>query len=291
MKKVKTFLQQLSFSLLPQSSHYETFLQNKFSTSFAFFIKSQLFFSFVMILLFLLYFNPLTLNAYKNSFTSSLKLIPSNFELTIHKGELNTNLFRPFLFWIQFPKNNSLFLVIDETANPEKIKEYESTILLTKSTITTMFNKELRSFSYSQINNTTVLKKEDILKMSLMLFKTIQLMLIVFFPLLLLIIPITLFFVSIIYILLSSIIVYFFYRSFNKHYKFIKILQIGFYSSSLPVLIVIILFTLFFLRFLTFYLPLIILLLFQITGVFEAHYNKSTHSITHHQKIHHKKNK
>lgn len=279
MKKVKTFLQQFSHSLLPQSSHYQSFLQNRFSTSFVFFLKLQIFFSCIIISLLLLYINPFTLNDYKKSIVKSLNTIPSNFNVSVYNGELNTNLFRPFLFWVKLPTEQFLFLVIDEKANPEKINEYGSTFLLSKKSITAVYQKQIHVLPYPQSTEHIVLNKSDILKLSSQIMEKIKLSLIVFSPLLLLIIPLILFLITITYVFLSSVLVYIFYHLFHKHYKFTKILQIGLYSSSLPLLILTILFSLYFIRCTPIHLPLIIFLLFQLTGVYEAHY-----PMVHHKK-------
>ncbi|MDO8609695.1 MAG: DUF1189 family protein, partial [bacterium] len=233
--------------------------------------------------------NPFTLNTYEESISNSLNTIPTNLEISIHKGELNSNLFRPFLFWIKLPKEKFLFLVIDEKAYPEKIKEYESSILLTKNSFSTIYQKRLHTFSYSQFTNNLVLNKSDILKLSSQILHKIKLLLIITSPLLLLVVPLVLFLSTTIYILLSSTIVYIFYRFFNKHYKFIKIVQIGLHSSSLPLFILIILLSLYLWKCIPVYFPLITFLIFQITGVYEAHFNKNNHMVTHHPVTHHKK--
>jgi len=284
MKKVKTFLKQLSYSLLPQSSHYEHFLQNHFSTSFAFFLKSQVFFSCIILLLIFININPFTINRYKEYINSSLNTVPNNLEISINKGELSSNLFRPFFFWINFPKEKYLFLVVDEKANPDKIIEYESSVLLTKNSIIAKYQNKLYTLPYFQLTDNLTLKKSDILTMSSHIFNKIKILFIAIFPLLMVIVPLSLFFTALINIILSSVTVYIFYRLFNKHYTFIKILQIGFYSSTLPILITIVLFSLFLWRNIPLFFPFTIFLIFQITGVFEAHYNKSNHAIKHHIK-------
>lgn len=289
MKKVKTFLQHLSRSLLPQSSHYETFLQNKFASSFVFFLESQVFFSLLIMLVILMNFNPFTLNTYKKSIVDSLNTIPAGFEVSIQKDELTSNLFRPFLFWVKFPKEKFLFLVIDENAYPEKIKEYESTILLSKKVVTVKYQQRLYTFPYSQFTNDLILTKSDILNLSSHSIDQMKLLFIVLVPFLIVFIPLTLFVTTITYLLLSSVIVYILYRSFHKHYKFIKIFQIGIHSSSLPILIMIILFSLFFWKCLPIYFPLLIILIFQLTGVYEAHYNKNHQILSNHQAAHHRK--
>jgi len=289
MKKVKTFLQYLSRSLLPQSSHYETFLQNRFATSVVFFLESQVFFSFLITLVILINFNPFTLNTYKKSIVDSLNTIPANFEVSIRNDELTSNLFRPFLFWVKFPEEKFLFLVIDENAYPEKIKEYESTILLSKKVITVKYQQRLYTFPYSQFTNNLILTKSDILNLSSHSLDQMKLLFIVLIPFLVIFIPLTLCFTTTIYLLLSSIMVYIFYRLFHKHYKFIKIFQVGIHSSTLPMLIMIVLFSLYFWRCLPAYFPLLIILIFQLTGVYEAHYNKSHQILSNHKTTHHNK--
>lgn len=293
MKKVKTFLLDLSYSLLPQTPHYKIFLHNRFSTSAAFFFNQQLLFSGILFFFILTKINPLILNTYKESITNSLNTIPSNLEISIENGTFNSNLFRPFLFWIKLPTEKFLFLVIDEQARPEKIREYESSLLLSQNLFTIVYKNRLHSFSYSQFIDRLILNKSDILNLSTRTFDNTKLLLIIFFPILILLIPFSLSLISIIYLFLSSIFSFIFYRFFKKHYSFFKIFQIGIYSSSLPLFILIVMFSLGLLRQIPLFLPLIIFLLFQLTGIYEAHYEKKGTGSFHYKKIihHNKKDK
>lgn len=241
MKKVKTFLHIFFNSLIPNTSYYRKILPTHFRFSFKYF------FSLIMLLNLILIFNlinkysPPKIFYWLNEINKTIDKFPEDLNIFINNGFLTTTHNRPYFIWMKNNKNQlRLMLVIDESASLEKINQYQSPILLTKTDLLIKQNNKIERIPLTSFDKTTINKESLLpLKQQILTFKNFF----YYFYFAAVILAITL-------IPISSLIVNIFYLSFGsliafillklksqKKYHFKKIFQISLHASTLPLLI------------------------------------------------------
>ncbi|MBI4009071.1 DUF1189 family protein [Candidatus Roizmanbacteria bacterium] len=277
--KVKTFFHIFSHSLIPKASYYQKILKARVSYSVKYFfiliVFLNLFFSFFLFLK----FSPLQINEILTNLIGNLEKFPSELIININNGTLTSNYNRPYFFWLDYKNAKHLLFVIDETASPQKIKEYNSFAVLSRNNI--VFKDENSNVGYNLINlkflKNQIITKETIVKVQNTL-SAINHGLFFIYPLAFVLVLLMLLAVSsvstLLYILIASGITFIFYRFFlNKKIKpgFMKTLQISLHSVTLPFVINYI-YGIFYLN--SYPLPLLFLflvVLFTIVGVYEGY--------------------
>ncbi len=247
-QKVKSFLHVFINSLLPQSHYYKTVLKTKFSFSFKYLVSLILILNAILIIIGVSFLNPLTINDLVNSLSNSLQNYPKSLTIIINKGRLMTTYNQPYFLWLNYQNKTTPLLVIDETALPQKINEYSSSILLT-SNYAVIKNMDIQggfdtiplSYFPSQVVNKTMISEVEanLQVIKTFLFPLYALLLLI----VIIVLPLISLAVTLAYILIASALVYLFFKVWGKsrdhfrhiHYK--KIVHVSFHAVTLPILV------------------------------------------------------
>lgn len=239
MKKVKTYFRTFINSLIPYPPYYSKIPRKNFFYSMSYFLI--LLFTLNLIFITSIY-SKLNYNNARTVFSSiisSLKQIPNDFYLQIDNGSLIKSYNRPFFFWINNPYKK-LIIVVDENAQPEKIRSYNSLFLLTANDLVTFSNNSvqstpLSSFGKITINKTVLQSSSDKLQT---IVKFLPLIYICIIIILVLVVNIASLLTTLFYLFIASLIGYFTYRLVTKKFvSFKKSLQIAFHAATLPILV------------------------------------------------------
>jgi len=243
-------------------------------------------------------YSPSKVNYWLKEFYSALANFPSDLSVFIDEGYLISSYNRPYFLWLKDEKERlRLVFVIDESGSEEKIEQYRTKTLLTKTDFFLKIANQtkrisLNSFDKIVINKDTV----KIILNRLSLIKTF------FYPLYFFIFILIFIFMGVFYFLIN--LFYLFLASFlvfvllnlkpKKKYHFKKVFQISFHSSTLPILLAYLAFNFPYLLPIKVRLPinplpfpllfLFLLIIFIIVGVYEAYYHH------HRESFHLKKN-
>lgn len=280
-RKVKTFFRVMINSLIPNTTYYHKIALTHFSFSLKYFV-------FLIVIVNILYcasliakYNPGKMILMLNSFSFNLNKLPNNFFITIKDGTLLTSLNRPYFLWLDFKNQKKLLSVVDESATPKKINEFNSLILLTPRELVVKNIKNQRSvpliLSLNYLGD-IVVNRHNLTNLQIKinhLKAYLPFIYIIVILLLLIILPIISLITVFIYLIIANLISLIFNKIFfyNK-IKFKKIFQISFHSVTLP------LFIDYFLTFLnlknnpTPLLFLFMLLIFNLTGMYETYFEK-----------------
>lgn len=247
MLKVKAYLFDFYESLLPQSHSYKKFVKKNFSYSLKYlliliFILNAFFVSTLVVRL-----NPTRVNNLLNSLKTNLSQYPPNLIINIRNGTLLSNYNRPYFMWLDYLGKKYLFVAVDENAMPQKIKQYNASILLTAKNLVvqnisdsahptiiplTQLNDQVID---SQIVSTINMYLEKIIKIYPLFFWAIVISL-------LLLLPILSFTLNFIHLLLASFIIFITFKYFQvirigKHLRFAQTLQLSFHAITLPLVL------------------------------------------------------
>jgi len=297
MQKVKAFFNIFFKSLLPNPLYYRKLLNTRFLFSFKYFISLIFFLNLILIGNLLIRYSPLKINYWLNQINLNLSQFPSDLNIVIDKGFLISSYDRPYFFWLKDNKNRlRLIFVIDESAVPEKINQYQSMALLTKTDLVIKKKQEIHKIPLSSFEQIIINKQiVNVFAQKISFFKKILYPIyFLVFILLIIIILTSSFFINLIYLSLASMVAFLFLKlkplKPEKKYHFKKIFQISLHASTLPLLIDYLMFN--FPPFLPikvrlpinpFPFPLLFLFLlttFIFFGAYEAYYND--HLQTHH---------
>lgn len=240
--KVKAFFHIFGNSLIPKASYYHKIVKTRVSLSLKYFFFLIVFLNVMLLFLFSLKLNPLRINIVLTSLINSLNDFPPEMIIDVKKGNLATNHNRPYFLWLDYQKAKHLILVIDETAMPQKIKEYNSLILITNKEIVFKDEKKPQGYtstSHKLVNDQTI-SKETVNKVQATLVNINRLLLLTY-PVGLILGVVLMTAVSLVsnvfYLLIASLTIFVFYKFiFAKKAKpeFVKITQISLHSVTLP---------------------------------------------------------
>lgn len=277
IRKVKVFFHNFQKSLLPQPAYYRYVARSPFIQTLRYIIVLLFLLNIIIFVLGLYQFNPIKISNSVQTLITSLEKYPSNLVINIHNGSLLTTYNRPFLYWIDFGEKTRLLVVVDETATPEKINEYQSDILITSREFVlhnTQQKSKLLILPLSYLNDQTI-RKESFDPIIFILTKIQGLFFVLYF---LLFIGLFVFFfatsvlVTFFYVFLVHSMVFIIMKLFrHRKIRFKKTYQIALHSVTLPLVVDYGLNTF---SFRNEYLPLLYLILstiFIFGGIYEAY--------------------
>lgn len=245
MKKVKTFLHIFANSLLPNRAYYQKILKAPFSFSLKYFLALILALNFIFVIFLSVKLNPWKVNQVFNDLINSLEQFPENLSITIKNGYLMTNHYKPYFLWFDHQTSKRLLLVVDETASPKKIQEYNSDILVTSREVivrnpqNTFEQKmiKLASLNIDSINKATARNAQ-------LSIATIRRFFLFTYPLLLflafIVLVITSFLTTLLYLIVACSVVYLVYLFFLRKKgrpKFSQVLHTSFHSITTPIVL------------------------------------------------------
>jgi len=304
MKKVKAFLHIFLNSLIPNASYYRKILNTRFFFSFKYFLSLIILLSLVLIFNLLNKYSPPKIIHWLTQINKTIDQFPSDLNLFINNGSLITSYNRPYFIWVKDEKSKlRLLLVVDESASLEKINQYQSMALLTKTDLFIKQNNQLKKIPLTAFEKITVNKEKlKLLKEKISFInKLLYPLYFGVFILAVLLIPFFSLMINIAYAFFASVIVFVLLKlKPEKKYHLKKIFQISLHASTLPLLIDYLAFnfppllklikTGFYIKAPPFPLVFIFLLaIFIFTGAYEAYYynHHQDHSTDHHKKTHH----
>ncbi len=235
MQKVKTFFHILSNSLLPQANYYHKLLKTPFSFSRKYFTFLVFVVNTVFAILLFVRLQSSGLMSLKDTVPASLQNYPDDLSVMIHGGMLHTNSDKPYFHWVDVGDSKRLVAVIDESADPEKIEEYDSVVLFTSQNAIVKQNGTLGKIPYG--NRDVIVDKGYVegLRKNLQDISSM----VSFFgpPVLLLIAPVVFLIFYAIYFLVVTVLVFIPFKLFVKKIRFFKSFQISLHAGSFPIII------------------------------------------------------
>lgn len=241
--KVKTFLHVFAKSLLPQSEYYQKILTTKFRFSLRYFLTLITIINIIFIIHLFFRFNPKRITNFTDNIINTLNNIPEDLTIIVNKGTLTTTYNRPYFFWLNDQDKTKLLLVIDQNANPNMIKQYQSYVLVTAKEIIINPDKikqRTQSIPLDYTINRTISKKNfSDTGRSLNKIKTLlPFFYFVFFIMMIVLTPIFSSLVTLFYLIIACLITYIIFHFFmQKRIHAKKIVQISFHAVTLPLLV------------------------------------------------------
>ncbi len=244
MTKVKTFFHVFSNSLLPKSVYYRKILKSRFIFSLSYFFILIILLNGFLALIMASKISPFKIKSVLTDLESSLQTYPRDLTVTIKNGEVQTTYDRPYFFWFDYNQSKNLIAVVDQTADPKKIKEYNSFVLLTQKGMFFQNNELPQGYSsvnLTNLNNITINK--GLIEEVRNTVDKINHVVIFFYPLAFLLVLLLLIFSSLVstflYLFIATGIVYIVYLFVNNRtkLKFLKMIQLSLHSISLPLLL------------------------------------------------------
>lgn len=237
MRKVKTFFHVFLNSALPQAPYYRKLLKTNFSFSFKYFLFLVFAVNLIFVVGFFIRLNPQRLSYTKDAVLKSLKEYPDELVISLHDNVLSTNADKPYFVWIDVPKEQTLIAVVDETATPEEINQYQSFVLFTKNAI--VFNKEKLQMQddnvvpYESATNLT-LNKKGVAMFEEMIPKLLPWLItgIVIFAIF--IVPLFLTLGYLLYLAIVSFFAFLVFKLFFKKHTYKKTLQLSLHAATIP---------------------------------------------------------
>lgn len=294
MKKVKAFFYVLSQSIIPNKNYYKKIAKTNFSFSFKYLIGLMFFLNIMLILFLSSRYSYGKIKNFLNATVAGLESYPKDLIISVQNNTLFTTLNRPYFFWFNQNGQQRLFLVVDQSADTNKINIYKSSFLLTPTSIVMRIGDKNKIFPLTVLNalpstvfNGTINKEVvnrwvldlNNIKRSLPFyyFVVVAFLFILFFAGSLI--------TTLIYLFAVSLIAYFYFKTFqHRHFHFKKVFQISFHANTFPYLLHYLLLsfpqtiklpypTVFSFQFFPFVF-LLILVLFTNVGVWEAYHKE-----------------
>lgn len=242
MQKVKAFFHIFTRSLLPQTEYYQKVLKTRLSFSFKYFFALVFFLNLLFILIICTKIDPIKIDSLLLNLNQSLSQYPDNLTISIKKGSLMTTYDRPYLLWMNEKTNKHLLAVVDETAADDKIRDYNSVLLITKKNLVVKNYKDVTQPIILPLNNISdqVIDKTAMTNVSYYLGKMKQFFIPFFVTtiiILIILMPVFSFLLNLIYISLASLIVYLIYKLWGKKTHVVtygKTLKLAFHAITLP---------------------------------------------------------
>lgn len=243
-RKVKTFFHVFQGSLFPQPAYYHKITKASFGFSLKYFVSLIFILNLIFVSYLIIKYNPGRSNKFLTNITKEIDLIPKEFVVNINQGNLFTNHNRPYFFWSTYNGQKKLLLVIDETANPDKINIYNTYILVTGREIVvkndSRSSNTIKIVSLKNIGKRS-LDKKDFEKIAIVLTtisKFLYFFYVIAIPCLIILLPFLSIVVTLIYLIIISLIVYLFFKTYyHKRIHFKKTLQLSFHAVTLPLIL------------------------------------------------------
>ena len=242
MKKVKNqlteFIENFKKSFIINKKYLKSIVKKPISYSVKYFFIFIFFLNIIFLSFFIIKIN--FLNEYKlfQSLVKSVEELPNNLIITIRNNFLSTNQNMPVFLWSDFNKNKRLLMVLDETAQEENIKDYNSFVLFTSKNV--VFSSDLKFKKFSIIPykiDYLKITKKNIIDFVTSFRRVLPLIITLFLLIIIIFVPIGIFIGYIIYIALTSLFVHLIFKLFSSKHKYTKTFQLSLHSSTLPIII------------------------------------------------------
>lgn len=176
---------------------------------------------------------------------AALQSYPSDLIIQIKDGVVTTNYDLPYFFWLDVYQNKHLLGVVDVSALPQKIDQYNANFLITGREIVfknSSLNNEITNINLDAVGDKTIDKQTvdrlygallSIKKMFFILYSLVVLVLFILFYLMS-------FTTTVIYLLISSAFIYalYIFKVMKSKIRILQIFQISLHSSTLPLILI-----------------------------------------------------
>ena len=234
MKKIKDIFLN---SLIPSRKFYRGILKKKFSYSILYFVSFIFLLNFAIFIVLIFKINSgLNLNNFK-LMINSLDKFPNDLIINVENGFLSTNYNRPVFIWFDRGISKKLIAVIDETAASEKIRQYNSKVLLTSTNLIIDQGQNKNAFILPYTNSDIKITKDLIVKIKSTFINIFPVIIAIIAFYMLVLTPIFTIVFLLIFLSFISLIVYFIFKIWAKKLIFNKTLQIAFHATTLPFVI------------------------------------------------------
>ncbi|MCX7880898.1 MAG: DUF1189 family protein [Patescibacteria group bacterium] len=241
MKKVKSFLFVLRNSFFLNRSFYKKISHYRFNFSFKYIISLILLLNFIFLSFWIWRISPNKINKISQSFINALKNYPDDLIIFIENNHIFSTYNQPYFSWWDYQNQKKLLFVVDENAEPQKIKIYNSLFLLTSKNLVIKSNNNqlvvlpltyLSRFFNKKIN------KENVQYLIINLHQLNNSLVLIFF----IIIVFWIFFsflANFFYLILATFINIILYKLFfKKKLGFKKTLQVGFHAITFSLVLI-----------------------------------------------------
>ncbi len=141
---VKTFLHTFLYSLIPQADFYSRLRRKPYKTSLIYFFTLVFVVNAFFFGLYAVTHNTFDWIGARSSVKRSLLAYPADLRIHVASSHLTTNYDHPYFVWLTYRSQLYLVAVVDEWAQPEKIKEYNSSLLITSNHLVVRNPKNLK---------------------------------------------------------------------------------------------------------------------------------------------------
>jgi hypothetical protein len=237
MRKVKAFFYILLHSLIPNQEYYKKITKTHFSFSFKYLIGLILLLNLVLVTSIASHYSYNKIKKINISIISSLKEYPNDLIISVKDNILFTTFDHPYFFWLKDDDKRKLFLVVDQSAENNKIDVYKSNILMTPTSIVFHIGDKNKILPLSLLNGISI-NKDEVNKWLLNLEninKNLPFYYCAFTILLFVLLFTFSLIATLIYLFVVSLIAYFFFKTIQKrHFHFKKVIQISFHANTFP---------------------------------------------------------
>ena len=237
MKYLKNFFHVFGNSLFPTDKYYRKIPEHTLGSSLKYFLTLVFLITFFTnMATFGIFYPQKSISGVKASIDEFLNSYPKDLKVEIKNGVLSTNKDRPSVFW--WTGTASPIIVIDETANFQKLADYKAVVALNRDNI---LSKNLRTNAYelTPINQSKNLKVDysvvqNVKKVTSDIYKIVPFLWILLMFLAYFILPFILTAVKITYLLFATFIVFLVFKFINNKLSFTKSFQLSLHASTFP---------------------------------------------------------
>lgn len=234
---IKSFFHTIYISAFPQPKTYKSLLRKPILLGFIYFFILIISLNTLLgIIVIIRHFSsPINYISIQKPLFTGMERFPNNLKIFINHGELSTSYNRPLFLWGTIHNQIYPLLVVDEYADSNKIKTYDSTLLLSANTVTLSTKHKLHTIYYPQESITIDKSNHQIF---VRLFKLIYLIYPFIFTLYVFIIkPFTLLLNSLLFMLFITTACYILFYFLKKKLNWESIFHMALYSTTVPIFV------------------------------------------------------
>lgn len=246
MNKVKRFLQIFIQSATLRHKFYNHLFHSHWSFTLNYLLTLAVILQILGGTINLWHFRPSKFIVLKNQVIAALSIFPEELVVKIDRGFLSTNYYKPYFFRLNQKRFQPL-IVVDETAEADKILEYNSVVLLTATNIVINNKWQLQKpFVFPLTNSLLIINRKTVINNIPIINRTLvsvyQLALIYFMVFL----PAWLLFQQFVLIsILIAVYVFICNLKHKHHWQRNSLYHIAYHASTTPIVLTFILMTVF----------------------------------------------
>lgn len=243
MKKVKHILTVFLKSFIPQDHFYPKLLHTRLLFSFKYYLSILSFICLMFAGVLFYQHSPTNITSYKDAIIHTLSTFPSEVEISIAQGTLESNQMKPLFLWV-YLKNQPLFVFMIHSKDSLNTSNTPlPLIFLGSDRAQITYRNQTMVQQYDKALD-IILTKDTVTALSVWIQSMFTPFLFGFYFILLVILPLVVALSISLVILLSAFISFILLRTFIPHIHFKKCLQAGMHGTHIPLFITVLLFSL-----------------------------------------------